>query len=207
MAQYLLTYLQRIGDDYLRWAVCDDRSKAVTAHDHGSFADAAKAAERRRVVMVIAGTELLLEEASIPVTNVSKAIKAIPYALEDQLAQDVETSHFAFGAKLPNGKIPVAVIAMDGLDWVLDRCDEAGLTVAEIVPEPYALPFENNRITVMTNSGHASVRQSAGSGFSCDSDMLGLLLENTRGTDSDDCLLYTSPSPRDGLLSRMPSSA
>ena len=25
--------------------------------------------------------------------------------------------------------------------------------------------------------------------------------------DSEDCLLYTSPSPRDGLLSRMPSSA
>ena len=26
-------------------------------------------------------------------------------------------------------------------------------------------------------------------------------------THSSDCLLYTSPSPRDGLLSRMPSSA
>ena len=26
-------------------------------------------------------------------------------------------------------------------------------------------------------------------------------------TDIDTCLLYTSPSPRDGLLSRMPSSA
>ena len=25
--------------------------------------------------------------------------------------------------------------------------------------------------------------------------------------DKDTCLLYTSPSPRDGLLSRMPSSA
>ena len=25
--------------------------------------------------------------------------------------------------------------------------------------------------------------------------------------DDNDCLLYTSPSPRDGLLSRMPSSA
>ena len=30
--------------------------------------------------------------------------------------------------------------------------------------------------------------------------------ENQIGTDSC-CLLYTSPSPRDGLLSRMPSSA
>ena len=27
------------------------------------------------------------------------------------------------------------------------------------------------------------------------------------GTRWEDCLLYTSPSPRDGLLSRMPSSA
>ena len=27
------------------------------------------------------------------------------------------------------------------------------------------------------------------------------------GSNAYDCLLYTSPSPRDGLLSRMPSSA
>ena len=31
--------------------------------------------------------------------------------------------------------------------------------------------------------------------------------EERRVTRSDTCLLYTSPSPRDGLLSRMPSSA
>ena len=30
---------------------------------------------------------------------------------------------------------------------------------------------------------------------------------NEIGSQYDDCLLYTSPSPRDGLLSRMPSSA
>ena len=28
-----------------------------------------------------------------------------------------------------------------------------------------------------------------------------------KSRDNTDCLLYTSPSPRDGLLSRMPSSA
>ena len=32
--------------------------------------------------------------------------------------------------------------------------------------------------------------------------------DNTHNTSNDvACLLYTSPSPRDGLLSRMPSSA
>ena len=34
-----------------------------------------------------------------------------------------------------------------------------------------------------------------------------LRLDEVIGVQSDSCLLYTSPSPRDGLLSRMPSSA
>ena len=34
-----------------------------------------------------------------------------------------------------------------------------------------------------------------------------LEIEKERDTISWACLLYTSPSPRDGLLSRMPSSA
>ena len=32
-------------------------------------------------------------------------------------------------------------------------------------------------------------------------------VDGQRNTLSNICLLYTSPSPRDGLLSRMPSSA
>ena len=31
--------------------------------------------------------------------------------------------------------------------------------------------------------------------------------ESVAASDGSGCLLYTSPSPRDGLLSRMPSSA
>ena len=34
-----------------------------------------------------------------------------------------------------------------------------------------------------------------------------VIAENVRIGESSTCLLYTSPSPRDGLLSRMPSSA
>ena len=185
MAQYLLTYLRCIGDDYLRWAVCDDKSTVVRAHDHGSFADAAKAAERRKVVMVIAGTEVLLEEAVVPATNLSKALKAVPYALEEQLAQDVEASHFAFGQKLVNGNIPVAVIGQDGLDWIMEQCQQAKLTPAEIIPETFALPYEEGRLTVMTNSGHAAVRQSMSRGFSCDTDLLPLLLGNATANDPD----------------------
>ena len=36
---------------------------------------------------------------------------------------------------------------------------------------------------------------------------LGYFNPRARDNEDDICLLYTSPSPRDGLLSRMPSSA
>lgn len=179
MSQYLLTYLPRIGDDYLRWVVSDDKGSISGQADHGSFADAAKAAERRKVVLVVAGTEVLMEEAQVPATNLAKALKAVPYTLEEQLAQDVESSHFAFGARLASGNIPVAVMARDGLEWIQDMAAEAKLNVQEIVPETLALPLYDDGWTVMTNSGHASVRLTPSRGFSCDSEMLPMLLSNS----------------------------
>ncbi|OED39179.1 type II secretion system protein GspL [Chromatiales bacterium (ex Bugula neritina AB1)] len=185
MAQYLLTYLQRIGDDYLRWAICDTNKKTVRSHDHGSFADAARAGERRSVIMVIAGTEVLLEDVAVPATNLSRALKAVPYALEEQLAQDVEASHFAFGAKLADGKIPVAVIARDSMDWLKSQCKQAGLTPAEVIPETMVLPLVEGRWTVMTNSSHSAVRTSLTKGFSCDTELLPLLLNNSLDSESE----------------------
>ena len=56
----------------------------------------------------------------------------------------------------------------------------------------------------------AILAKSAGIGLNIDAEEAGRLeisLEVVEAILSDPCLLYTSPSPRDGLLSRMPSSA
>ena len=55
---------------------------------------------------------------------------------------------------------------------------------------PYTSRIENQGVTAYTVYNHMLLPAAFGS------------LE-----ESCDCLLYTSPSPRDGLLSRMPSSA
>ena len=44
-------------------------------------------------------------------------------------------------------------------------------------------------------------------GFEVDPDSIPSSVTVTHKSLFDGCLLYTSPSPRDGLLSRMPSSA
>ena len=46
-----------------------------------------------------------------------------------------------------------------------------------------------------------------GDGLSNETELAEGSLTSYMNADTDGCLLYTSPSPRDGLLSRMPSSA
>ena len=65
--------------------------------------------------------------------------------------------------------------------------------------EPAPLPTYKINLKKQTDSGKAKIK---GASLS----MLGGY-GSVSDSSSDGCLLYTSPSPRDGLLSRMPSSA
>ena len=60
-------------------------------------------------------------------------------------------------------------------------------------------------------SCHGGVKKNAGFSVLFESEAMGVTESGKpaiiRGSARKSCLLYTSPSPRDGLLSRMPSSA
>ena len=67
-------------------------------------------------------------------------------------------------------------------------------TVHVVDADGKATPVPRNRMAILKNAGDAVMLQSESS----EEPARALLIA---------CLLYTSPSPRDGLLSRMPSSA
>ena len=63
-----------------------------------------------------------------------------------------------------------------------------------------------NRVTILEGDGQPEIGGTIGK----DVEIGGRLGDGSKGLadkDIGNCLLYTSPSPRDGLLSRMPSSA
>ena len=74
------------------------------------------------------------------------------------------------------------------------------------------LEIAKNKILKKSNISKQSSSSNLGIAFKMSTELvaavvvgtiIGFILDNWFGT----CLLYTSPSPRDGLLSRMPSSA
>ena len=98
----------------------------------------------------------------------------------------------------------IAMIGTGYVGLVTGACfSEFGAVVTCVDSDKVKIERLNNgEIPIFEPGLEALVQSNVKAGrlfFSCDL--------STAVANSDACLLYTSPSPRDGLLSRMPSSA
>lgn len=173
------TLLIRTGqgeDGSCEWLPLDDAGQPVGRVRSGDLAAAAAEANGLRVVVLVPGIDCLLTQATIPGRNRQKLLRAVPYALEEQLIEDVENSHFSLGPALPGGGYPVVVIATRRIDAILDACRSAGLDVYQLVPDLLAVPCTGDAVCVVIDGDMALVRTGPYSGFVGDTENLGLLL-------------------------------
>jgi len=165
------------GDDgNCEWLPLDDAGQPVGRVRSGDLTAAAAEANGLRVVVLVPGIDCLLTQATIPGRNRQKLLRAVPFALEDQLIEDVENSHFSLGPALPGGRYPVVVIATRRIDAILDACRSAGLDVYQLVPELLAVPCTGDAVCVVIDGDLALVRTGPYSGFAVETENLGLML-------------------------------
>ena len=91
-----------------------------------------------------AAVDLLTTTVLIPGRSNSKIKAALPFALEENLAEDVENLHFAVGERQENGRLPVCVCRQDKIDGWLSRLSDAGIEPSDHV-SGQSRPGENSR--------------------------------------------------------------
>ena len=104
------------------------------------------------------------------------------------------------------------LLSMDGFNLILMRLTTAIIVSASLWSSANAqsspeITFNDGRLSV--NANNVSVAQLADA-LSQETGIAIVIQGDTNAAmsaDINDCLLYTSPSPRDATLSRMPSSA
>lgn len=122
----------------------------------------------RRIVAFVSGTDVRLTAAAVPVRSRGKVLQAVPFALEDQLAEDVETLHFAIAPRQPDGAFPVAVVARDRMEAWLAPFYERGLRPEMLVPETLCLPDAGDaRWGALAEPATVTVRTGPYTGFCC----------------------------------------
>lgn len=128
------------GELAVQWSVRGPDGALQAGVQRGQLAQAARQAAGRRLVLLLPGEEILLTEVELPTTQRQRALRAVPYALEEQLADDVEGLHFALGPHDPQRGFAVAVVRRTLMRAWTEACSAVDLHPDALVPEVLALP-------------------------------------------------------------------
>ncbi len=132
----------RLGDDgdQAAWATFAPTGQLTSTVARGPLAAARAAAEGRRVVVLVSGTDVITTQAALPAASPARLRQIVPFSLEDSLADDVETLSFAVGGRLESGAAAVAIVAKTRMaDW-LASLDAAGIVPQALYSETEGVP-------------------------------------------------------------------
>lgn len=171
MAHDLVVRLPSSTEGALAWREHDGDIRG-----QGGLGALAQAGAGRRVHLLVSGSAVLIARVAVPAQQRGRALAAIPWALEDRLAEDVGSLHFAVGERHDNGEWSVAVIAREVLDRWLDACATVGIEPASMGAEPLSLPAPAaGEWVALEEPGQITVRTAVDGAFACEPGMLGLV--------------------------------
>jgi len=145
--------------DEAEWLAVDSGGARIGEPERGTLAAAAAAVGGRRVVVLVPGEDVALSVPELPARGAAKLLKLIPFALEEQLAADVETLHFAIGRQTSDRHVPVATVEREHLTGWLARLAAAGLSPAALYPDSLAVPDNPGHVVVLIDAGRVIVRR------------------------------------------------
>ena len=204
MAKRVVIHMPDLKIDAVRWATADDDGFVSGDVASGTLAEAAADVEGKRSVLVLPGNDVLLSQAHVPGGSARAATQAVRYELEEQLADDVDSLHFALGPKSKDDVFPVAVVDSGTMEDLKAMCEEVGLRPTQMVPETLAIPKNDEQVpgtigwTALVDGARTVVRLNGHNGFAIDTDMASMAINGAKSGLSDDAepsmVVYRTPA-------------
>ena len=115
MAEFLVIRIGETPDQAADWIAVDGTGARRSVPVTGPLLEALNDIGDRKVIVLVPSADVLTTSVDIPIKGGARLQAALPYALEEHVAEDIEKLHFAAGTRRSNGKIPVAVVNRERL--------------------------------------------------------------------------------------------
>lgn len=162
MAETLVLRLDPADHGLGTWIVVDEQGRRIGAPGAGPIAAAAQPATGRKVVVLVPAVDVLLTSVVLPVRGAGKVMRALPFALEEQIAEDIEALHFAAGRIDADGKVAAAAVDREQLEAWLASLAEAGLAPQLICSEAEGCPAAPNHLNWVLDADRCLARSGDG---------------------------------------------
>lgn len=165
-------YIRIVDADHLDYAVINANGTIVQAGSAFHDDQLPNLPRELPTTLLVPGESVLLLTANLPKTSTAQLRRAVPYALEEQLIDNVENLHFAIGKQNSVGNVLVAVVQKTLLQSWLNQCQRWQFEPNVILPDFLAVSAVENTWHIYLDGDRALVRQTAEQGMNVHRDQL-----------------------------------
>jgi general secretion pathway protein L len=159
MPHSLLIRLPAPGQEDTEWLSIDEAGIPAETRQRGPLNLAAAVARSAKVIVIAPATQILLAEPDLPPGSGVKLARAVPFALEEQLTEDIDQLVFSLGKRRSSGGTPVAVVSRSVLQGWLSQLQGAGIDPVAIYADMSLLPQNPGQTVLWLETGRLSVRR------------------------------------------------
>ncbi len=163
MPKTLFIHLGMSPDERVEWVVRDDNAAPVSGR--GELREAALRGQGAKIVVLAPAGQMITAEAQLPPLQGGKLHQALPYAMEEQFADEVEHLHFAVGRRNAEGHYPVVALARTLLAQWLALFAEVELRPHVMLNEVLAIPRHEEEWSLLLRDEEAWLRTDADKGY------------------------------------------
>jgi general secretion pathway protein L len=187
MAETLVIRLRAAPEAPASWLIVDANGARSGPARSGAVAEALPFVGGRRVLLLVPGSEVTLAEPELPLRGGARVTQAVPFALEEHLASDVEALHFAIGNRTDSAiGTPVAAVARGLMDRWSETCLSAGVVPQAAYADSAVVPFVPHGCTLLLDESALYVRRADAMPFVLDAEPLATALDIALGPPADE---------------------
>jgi general secretion pathway protein L len=166
MPQTLLLRLPAPGQEETEWLTLDELGAPATLKQRGPLSLAAAIARNAKVTVLAPATQILLAEPELPPGSGLRLARAVPFALEEQLTEDIDQLAFAIGRRHASGRTPVAVVSRAVLQGWISELGAAGIEPAAMYADMSLMPENPGQTVLWLENDRLAVRRPGALPFS-----------------------------------------
>ena len=143
MSDTLLIYYNIDNTHQATWSLCNEAGELTARITTGSLDELSELADRHPAVVLLNSQCLHINQLQLPTQNMQKMMKAIPYALEEFIAEDIENFHFVISKDKHGKTTSVAGIDKTTLQNIIQVFQQANIFIEKIVPDVLCMPADS----------------------------------------------------------------
>ena len=139
MSETLLIHYNIENPQQATWALCNDTAELTGKISSGSLEELSEAAAKHHIVVLLNSQCLHINQLQLPTQNMQKMLKAVPYAIEEFIADDIENFHFVIAKNKHSNLMAVAGIDKTTLQNIIQVFQQANIAIEKIIPDVLCL--------------------------------------------------------------------